>query len=65
VPIFVYCGRYDAQCPLYFSEEINENLIESKLYIYERSNHLPFLEEKEQFIEMVSDFKKLVLNVTN
>ncbi|GGI12991.1 alpha/beta fold hydrolase [Gottfriedia solisilvae] len=65
VPIFVYCGRYDAQCPLYFSEEINENLIESKLYIYERSNHLPFIEEKEQFIEMVSDFKKLVLNVTN
>lgn len=59
VPTFVYCGRYDAQCPLLFSEEIYDNILESKLYIFESSNHFPFLEEKDKFIEMISDFKNL------
>lgn len=62
VPTFVYCGRYDAQCPLLFSEEIHENIKESKLTIFESSNHFPFLEEKDKFVEMISDFKKLACN---
>ncbi|MGE7765012.1 alpha/beta fold hydrolase [Peribacillus sp. NPDC096540] len=63
VPAIVYCGRYDAQCPLVFSEEISEGLINSKLYIFEESNHFPYLEEKDTFIDMVSDFKNLTKNV--
>lgn len=59
IPTIVYCGRYDAQCPLVFSEEIDACLINSKLYIFENSNHYPFIEEKEKFYEMVSDFSKL------
>lgn len=59
IPTIVYCGKYDAQCPLVFSEEINEGLKNSKLYIFERSNHIPYLEEKNLFLDMVFDFKKL------
>lgn len=59
IPTIVYCGRYDAQCPLVFSEEIKANLKNSKLYIFEKSNHLPYLEEKEKFLQMVSDYKGL------
>jgi pimeloyl-ACP methyl ester carboxylesterase len=59
IPTIVYCGRYDAQCPLVFSEEINAGLKNSKLYIFEKSNHVPYLEEKEKFLQMVSDFKGL------
>ncbi|MEI4769878.1 alpha/beta fold hydrolase [Psychrobacillus sp. FJAT-51614] len=59
IPTFVYCGRYDAQCPLVFSEEISRDLINSKLYVFEKSNHIPYLEEKEVFSNMVYDFKEL------
>lgn len=62
IPTIVYCGKYDAQCPLEFSKEINIALENSKLYIFEHSNHSPFLEEKEPFIKMVSDFKNLTMN---
>ncbi|MFE4354513.1 alpha/beta fold hydrolase, partial [Peribacillus butanolivorans] len=59
IPTIVYCGRYDAQCTLVFSEEINAGLKNSKLYIFEKSNHVPYLEEKEKFLQMVSDYKGL------
>jgi proline iminopeptidase len=59
VPSMVYCGRHDAQCPLVFSEEIYENLRNSSLYIFEKSNHYPFIEEKSEFKKMVHDFSEL------
>jgi proline iminopeptidase len=60
VPTIVFCGRYDAQCPLVFSEEIAEGIKNSSLYIFEESNHYPFIEEKEVFVKLVGDFKKLL-----
>jgi proline iminopeptidase len=59
VPTLVYCGLHDAQCPFDFSKEIHERLTKSVLYPFFESNHFPFLEEKEKFSKMVSDFKKL------
>ena len=56
IPVVVYCGRHDVQCPLIFSEAMSAELINSKLYIFEESNHFPYLEEKERFLNMVSDF---------
>ncbi|MBY0121525.1 alpha/beta fold hydrolase [Bacillus sp. S/N-304-OC-R1] len=65
IPTIVFCGKHDAQCPLIFSEEINEGLENSILYIFEESNHLPFLEEKNKFEEMVSEFQSLTLKSIN
>ncbi|MGE6378412.1 alpha/beta fold hydrolase [Peribacillus muralis] len=58
IPAIVYCGRHDAQCPFTFSEDIDARLKNSKLYIFEESNHFPYLEEKEGFMTMVTDFMK-------
>ncbi|MGE7876720.1 alpha/beta fold hydrolase [Peribacillus muralis] len=58
IPAIVYCGRHDAQCPFIFSEDIDARLKNSKLYIFEESNHFPYLEEKEGFMTMVTDFMK-------
>lgn len=49
IPSLIICGRYDVQCPLVYSIEMDEGIPNSKLVIFERSNHYPFLEEAEQF----------------
>ncbi|WP_285768425.1 alpha/beta hydrolase [Peribacillus sp. SI8-4] len=59
IPAIVYCGRHDAQCPLVFSKDIDARLKDSTLYIFEESNHFPYLEEKDRFLDMVSDFRKM------
>ncbi|WEG18887.1 alpha/beta fold hydrolase [Alkalihalophilus pseudofirmus] len=56
-PTTVFCGRHDSQCPIVYSEEIHNRLLNSKLFIFETSNHFPHLEEKERFREMVRDFR--------
>lgn len=58
VPTTIYCGRYDAQCPLHFSEEIDHRITSSTLHVFEHSNHYPFLEEQQQFGEMIETFAK-------
>ncbi|OLS38231.1 alpha/beta hydrolase [Alkalihalophilus pseudofirmus] len=58
-PTIIFCGRYDTQCPLVYSEEIHHLMQNSKLYIFEASNHFPHLEEKERFFEMVEEFRDL------
>lgn len=62
-PTVVYCGKHDSQCPVVFSEEIHNLIPSSKLYIYEKSNHSPFLEEKEKFKEMIKDFCEMCLKL--
>ncbi|WP_053073874.1 hypothetical protein [Bacillus sp. LL01] len=63
MPTVVYGGRYDAQCPLVFSEEIHNSLPHSKLVVFEESNHYPFVEEKVKFEEMISMFEGLSVEV--
>jgi proline iminopeptidase len=59
-PTIVFCGKYDSQCPFVYSEEIHNLVPNSKFYVFEKSNHTPYLEEKEKFREMVKDFINLV-----
>ncbi|PYZ96463.1 alpha/beta hydrolase [Alteribacter lacisalsi] len=56
VPALIYCGRHDTQCPHPFSEEIADLLQEAELVTFEKSNHSPFLEEKDKFSEMIRLF---------
>lgn len=60
IPTIVYCGKHDSQCPLVYSIEIHKLIPQSKLYIFDKSNHAPYLEEKEKFKEMIKDFINLV-----
>jgi proline iminopeptidase len=58
VPTLVMCGRYDVQCPLLYSIEMAEGIPHSRLVIFEKSNHYPFLEEAERFAEEYDLFVK-------
>ncbi|CAM3865976.1 alpha/beta fold hydrolase [Mesobacillus zeae] len=52
----ILCGRHDVQCPVGFSIEMDQHIPNSKLHIFESSNHYPFLEEKKLFKRVVEDF---------
>ncbi len=54
----ILSGRYDVQCPLSFSVEMNELMPESQLFIFNKSNHYPFLEEKPLFRQVISTYLK-------
>lgn len=55
IPIFIYSGKFDAQCPLKFGEEIAELIPTAKLTVFEKSNHNPFSEEESKFREFVKE----------
>lgn len=59
IPAYIYCGKYDAQCPLKFGEEIASLLPQSTFTIFNRSNHNPFHEEEEAFAEFVYSTAKI------
>ncbi|MFJ5765385.1 alpha/beta fold hydrolase [Lysinibacillus sp. NPDC093210] len=53
IPSFIYCGRFDTQCPLVFSEEIARAINNSSLTIFDKSSHNPFVEEEDAFNNFV------------
>lgn len=55
VPSYIYAGKYDAQCPLRFGEEIAELIPDAKFTVFEESNHNPFSEEEDKFKEFVKE----------
>ncbi|WP_242520465.1 alpha/beta fold hydrolase [Halobacillus kuroshimensis] len=57
-PTLIICGRHDVQCPLTYSIEMNEGIRNSKLFIFEKSNHYPFLEEAKRFNAVMDLFLK-------
>lgn len=57
-PTLIICGRHDVQCPIEYSIEMGELIPHAALAIFEKSNHYPFLEEAEQFIETYQSFRK-------
>ncbi|MFD3445960.1 alpha/beta fold hydrolase [Microbacteriaceae bacterium 4G12] len=56
LPTLILCGQHDVQCPVLYSKEIHTLIPDSKLVIFEDSNHFPFIEEKESFITAVREF---------
>lgn len=48
-PALLMCGRDDPQYPLSCSEELASAIPLSRLVVFERSGHYPFIEEAEQF----------------
>lgn len=53
LPTYIYCGKYDTQCPLVFSEEIASLIPNAYLTIFEESSHNPFVEEEGVFNSFV------------
>ncbi|MEZ2719490.1 alpha/beta fold hydrolase [Niallia circulans] len=55
-PTLIICGKFDVQCPLSYSLEMNECIPHSKLLIFNQSNHYPFLEEASRFKDEIDAF---------
>lgn len=55
-PTLIVCGKYDVQCPIIYSIEMNELIPNSTLIIFNKSNHYPFLEEAERFNKEINIF---------
>ena len=54
IPAFIYCGRYDAQCPHKFSKEAADLMPNATMTTFELSNHNPFVEEEAKFKQFVN-----------
>ncbi|APH03752.1 alpha/beta fold hydrolase [Bacillus weihaiensis] len=57
-PTLIICGEFDVQCPITYSREMNELIPNSKLIVFHKSNHYPFLEEADLFQEEIKNFLK-------
>ncbi|MEM3795055.1 MAG: alpha/beta fold hydrolase [Thermoprotei archaeon] len=55
-PTLIIVGRHDWITPLSQAEEIHRLIPNSKLVIFERSGHMPFIEENERFEQIVGEF---------
>lgn len=55
VPTLITGGRYDEVSPK-VARDMHKRIKGSKLIIFEKSSHLPFWEEREEFMKRVSEF---------
>jgi proline iminopeptidase len=58
MPVLVITGRYDMNVAPVVAWKIHKAIPGSRLVIFERSSHLPFLEEPERFKREVEEFLK-------
>ena len=56
LPVLVITGRYDMNVAPVVAWKIHRAIPGSQLVIFERSSHLPFLEEPERFKKVVEEF---------
>lgn len=59
IPVFVFGGLYDAQCPIECSYEIAKLIPNAKITVFNESNHFPFIEEEETFKKYVVELASI------
>ncbi len=55
-PTLIIGGRYDPYATPGFSYRLQKTIVGSRVVIFERSGHFPFLEEPEEFTRVVEQF---------
>jgi proline iminopeptidase len=55
-PTLVCVGRYDPETPPPCSEELIEGIVGARLVVFDRSGHLPFIEEAPHFTNTLATF---------
>jgi pimeloyl-ACP methyl ester carboxylesterase len=58
IPTLVLVGRHDFICSTVQAQIIHEGIRGSKLAVFEKSGHLPWLEEPDLFFSTVTNFLK-------
>ena len=54
--VLVVAGRHDRTCVVGASESIAAGIRGARLEIFERSAHMPFVEEPERYLQVLGDF---------
>ncbi len=52
----ITAGRYDPQTPIECAQELTEGIPNNELVVFENSGHYPFVEEKDEFLEVIGTF---------
>ena len=60
-PALIMGGRYDRVCPPVVQWEIADAIADSRLVIFNKSGHRPFLEEPILFFEITGEFLRSVI----
>ena len=55
-PVLVLAGRHDRTCPPEASQATAAGVTGAQLHIFEESGHMPFVEQPEEFLEVVRGF---------
>ena len=55
-PTLIVAGRFDTQTPLPCAEQLKAGIPNSRLVVFERSGHFPFIEEKDAFTKALDSF---------
>lgn len=55
VPFLILTGKYDEVSPN-VARDMHRRIRKSKLFIFKNSSHLPFWEEREEFLKVVKNF---------
>ena len=55
-PTLVLVGKHDWITPVSQSEELNRMIRNSRLVVFEKSGHMPFIEETQKFLRVVGGF---------
>jgi proline iminopeptidase len=55
VPALICAGRHDPETPTACNEELNAGIPNSRLVIFEKSGHFPYIEEPELFMHSLSE----------
>ncbi|WP_449619831.1 alpha/beta fold hydrolase [Robertmurraya sp. Marseille-Q9965] len=53
IPVYIYAGLHDAQCPYDFGEEAANLIPNSTFKVFNQSNHNPFIEEETEFKKFI------------
>jgi pimeloyl-ACP methyl ester carboxylesterase len=55
-PVLVLSGRFDRSCPPEAAEATANAISGGRLHVFERSGHMTFVEQTEDYLQVVGDF---------
>ncbi len=58
MPVLIMAGRFDRVAVPRFSEKFREYCPQARFVMFERSGHLPFIEETKEYFKVVEEFLK-------
>lgn len=60
-PMLVLGGRFDRTCPPEAAEATAAGVPGARLHLFEQSGHMPFVEQPQEFLQVVRDFLRQTL----